>query len=364
MRAILINLRNTDWLIAGTAILLSVFGIVSLYSSSIGLEDFGNFQKQIVFLLIGIAIMFGVSLLDYRLLRNDPYFLFILWVIGVIALAGLFFFAPEIRGVKGWYKIGNLSVDPIEYMKVVLLILMAKYFSMRHIEMYRVRHILLSGIYFGIPVFLIFLQPDLGSASLLAILWVVLLLISGIKLRHFLLLLTIGAVVFSLGWGILMQDYQKNRIISFLEPELDPLGIGWSQAQSKIAIGNGGLFGQGIGEGTQTQYGFLSEPQTDFIFAAIGEEFGLVGVLILLVFFVLLLWRMFNIGLRAESNFPRLFVAGFATLIMLQFLVNVGMNIGLLPIIGLSLPFVSYGGSSLLAMYAALGIVLSIKKHS
>ncbi|MDP2637171.1 MAG: FtsW/RodA/SpoVE family cell cycle protein [bacterium] len=364
MKTLLLSFRNTDWMIAGTAILLSVFGIVSIYSSSIGLEDFGNFQKQIMFLIAGVVIMLGVSLFDYRLLRNDPYFLFILWVIGVFALLGLFFLAPEIRGVKGWYKIGDLSIDPIEYMKIVLLILMAKYFSMRHIEMYRVRHILLSGIYFGIPVLLMFLQPDLGSASLLAVLWVVLLLISGIKLRHFLLLVAIAAVVFSFGWGVLMQDYQKDRIISFLEPELDPLGIGWSQAQSKIAIGNGGLFGQGIGEGTQTQYGFLSEPQTDFIFAAIGEEFGLVGVIVLLVLFVFLVWRMFNIGLKAESNFPRLFVAGFATLLMLQFLVNVGMNIGLLPIIGLSLPFVSYGGSSLLVMYAGLGILLSIKRHS
>ena len=133
----------------------------------------------------------------------------------------------------------------------------------------------------------------------------------------------------------MLQDYQKGRIISFLEPELDPLGIGWSQAQSKIAIGNGGIFGQGFGQGTQTQYGFLSEPQTDFIFAATAEEFGLVGVLLLVVLFLLLLYKMFKIGLNAKSNFPRLFVAGFATLFILQFFVNIGMNLGLLPIIGL-----------------------------
>jgi len=394
MRAFFLHLRNIDWGIAGIAILLSVFGLVSLYSSSIGLEDFGNFQKQIVFLLMGIVLMLGISYFDWRLVRNDPYFLFILWIIGVIALAGLFILAPEIRGIKSWYKLGNISIDPIEYIKIVLLVLMAKYFSLRHIEMYRIRsidpieyikivllvlmakyfslrhiemyrirHILLSGLYFGIPILLIFLQPDLGSASLLAILWIVLLLVSGIKLRHFLVLLMIGAVVFSFGWGVLLQDYQKGRIISFLEPELDPLGIGWSQAQSKVAIGNGGMFGQGIGQGTQTQYGFLSEPQTDFIFAATAEEFGLLGVTLLLSLFIILLYRMFKIGIKAQSNFPRLFVAGFATLFIAQFFVNVGMNLGLLPIIGLSLPLVSYGGSSLLAMYAGLGVLLSIKTH-
>jgi len=360
MRAFLTHLHNIDWSIAGIAILLSIFGLISLYSSSIGLEDFGNFQKQLIFLFVGILLMLGISYFDWRLLRNDPYFLFILWIIGVFALIGLFVLAPEIRGVKSWYRIGNISIDPIEYVKIVLLVLMAKYFSTRHIEMYRVRHILLSGIYFGIPILLIFLQPDLGSAILLGILWVVLLLISGIKLRHFLTLLIIGTVLLSFGWGLVLQDYQKGRIISFLEPELDPLGIGWSQAQSKVAIGNGGILGQGIGQGTQTQYGFLSEPQTDFIFAAIAEEFGLLGVLVL---FLVLLYKMFKIGLSATSNFPRLFVAGFATLFILQFFVNIGMNLGLLPIIGLPLPLVSYGGSSLLALYVGLGILLSIKSH-
>ena len=333
MHAFFLHLRNIDLGIAIPAILLSMFGLISLYSSSIGLEDFGNFQKQIVFLLMGIVLMLGISYFDWRVVRNDPYFLFILWVIGVIALALLFVIAPEIRGVKSWYKIGNISIDPIEYIKIVLLVLMAKYFSLRHVEMYKIRHILLSGLYFGIPILLIFLQPDLGSASLLAILWIVLLLVFGIKLRHFLVLLMTGAVLFSFGWGVLLQDYQKGRIISFLEPELDPLGIGWSQAQSKVAIGNGGILGQGIGQGTQTQYGFLSEPQTDFIFAAIAEEFGLFGVTFLIFLFLILLYRMFKIGLSAQSNFPRLFVAGFATLLIAQFFVNVGMNLGLLPII-------------------------------
>tara|TARA_Y100000310_G_C20660882_1_gene804706 strand:+ start:1184 stop:2278 length:1095 start_codon:yes stop_codon:yes gene_type:complete len=364
MKAFIAHVKSLDWIMIGTALLLSLGGLLSLYSSSLGLGDFLNFQKQIIFLLIGIIFMLGISYFDYRILRNDPYFLLFLWFIGVLALAGLFFFAPEIRGVQSWYKIGRISIDPIEYMKIVLIVLMAKYFSMRHIEMYRIKHILLSGVYFGIPIFLIFFQPDLGAAALLGIMWIVLLLVSGIKLRHFMLLLITGVILFSFGWGLMLQDYQKNRIISFLEPELDPLGIGWSQLQSRVAIGNGGLLGQGLGQGSQTQYGFLSEPQTDFIFAAMGEEFGLVGIGILLFLFALLLWRVFKIGLQSQSNFPRLFVAGFATLLILQFFVNIGMNLGLLPIIGLSLPFLSYGGSSLIATYVALGVLQSIKTHS
>ena len=361
MRSILTHLKNLDWIIIGSAILLVGIGLLSLYSSSIGRGDFTNFYKQAVFLGIGIAIMLAVSFLNYRLFKNDPYFLLLLWGLGVLALIGLLVFGPEIRGVKAWYKIGAISIDPVEYMKIALLLLMAKYFSLRHVEMYRIKHILLSAIYFGVPFALVFFQPNLGSGGLLIILWLIILLVSGLKLRHFLAIMAIGVLLVSFAWMFVLHDYQKNRIISFLEPELDPLGIGWSQLQSKIAIGNGGIWGAGIGQGTQTQHGFLTEPHTDFIFSAIGEEFGLVGVVILFVLFFLLLWRVFKIGIMVESNFPRLFAIGFGALLVIQFAVNIGMNIGLLPIVGLPLPFVSYGGSSLLMLFFGLGILQSIK---
>jgi len=360
MHAMFIHIRKLDWIIVFTSIFLTGLGILSIYSSSLGRADFGNVQKQIIFLLIGIGLLFIISFFDYRLLRNDPYFILLLYIIGVIALAGLLLFAPEIRGVKGWYRIGSISIDPIEYMKLVLIILMAKYFSLRHIEVYRIRHIVLTGIYFFIPISLIAFQPDLGPVVILMLLWMVTLLLSGVKLRHFLILVLVGVILFSLGWSVFLLDHQKNRILSFLEPELDPLGIGWSQEQSRIAIGNGVLTGQGFGNGTQTQYGFLSEPQTDFIFAAIAEEFGLFGVTLLFILMGILLWRVLRIGYYATSNFSRLFAAGFAILLISQTFVNVGMNLGLLPIIGISLPFISYGGSSLIFTYIGLGILQSI----
>ncbi|MBU1015179.1 rod shape-determining protein RodA [Patescibacteria group bacterium] len=357
------HIRRLDWTLAGSALLLSGLGLVSLYSSSLGLGDFGNFQKQGIFLVVGVILMIVFSLVDWRLLKNDPFFIFFLYVFALVALGGLLIFAPEIRGVQGWYRIGGVSIDPVEYTKLILIIAMAKYFSFRHMEIYRIRHILVSGAYFGIPIGLIFLQPDLGSAILLAFLWGVLLIVAGIRLRHLLALLGIGVLLLAVGWTTMLQDYQKDRIFAFLEPELDPLGIGWNQMQAEIAIGNGGLWGRGIGGGTQTQYGFLPEPQTDFIFAAFAEEFGLVGIFLLVGLFLFFVRRVLRIGLAAHRNFPRLFAAGFATLLIAQFFVNIGMNLGFLPIIGLSLPLVSYGGSSLLMTYAALGILQSIRSH-
>ena len=363
MNPLILHIKKIDWIAIAVALSLTVIGLFSIYSSSVGSGDMSNFYKQGVFLAIGLGGMLMISFMDYRILRNDPYLIMFLYLVGLLALLGLFFFAPEIRGIRSWYRIGGVSIDPIEYIKPVLLILVAKYLSLRHAEMYRIRHIILTGIYFGIPGLLIFLQPDLGSAGLLVLMWVVILLVAGIKLRHFMVLLLIGTAIFGTGWTFLLQDYQKDRIIGFVAPELDPLGIGWSQLQSKIAIGNGGISGQGLMQGTQTQYGFLSEPHTDFIFAAIAEEMGLIGISVLIFLIALLLWRLIRIGLEAQHNFARLFAIGFISLLLAPFAINIGMNLGFLPIVGVSLPLVSYGGSSLIMTYIGLGIIQSIKTH-
>jgi len=363
MRAIFLHMKKLDWILIGSSVGLVGVGSLSLYSSSLARGDFSNLEKQAIFFAVGFFLMIIVSFFDYRLLRNDSYLLLLLYLIGIIALAGLLVFAPEIRGVRGWYRIGGISIDPIEYMKFVLIILMAKYFAFRHTEVYRIRHIFYTGIYFLIPVLLIAFQPDLGPVLVLTALWIVILLVAGIKVKHFIAIALIGLVIFGLSWSFFLLDHQKERVLSFLEPELDPLGIGWSQLQSKIAIGSGGLFGQGFGQGSQTQYGFLSEPQTDFIFSAIAEEFGTFGITIIFILLLILLWRILKIGITVQGNFARLVAAGFATLLIVQTFINVGMNLGLLPIIGLPLPLVSYGGSSLILTYIGLGFLLSIKTH-
>mgnify|MGYP001577880638 FL=1 len=357
------HLKRLDWPIIICSVLLIAIGLLSLYSSSYGQADFLNFKKQIVFALAGIALVFLVSLMDWQILRNQPYLITILYIIGCLSLAGLFFFAPEVRAVKGWYRIGPLSIDPVEFTKLVLVLLLAKYFSVRHVEVYRIRHILYSGLYILVPSILIFFQPNMGQVLIFVALWLVILLVSGVRMKAFFAIILILLLFLALGWSVILKDYQKERIASFILPQFEPLGAGWSKTQAKIAIGSGGLWGQGFMRGSQTQYGFLPEAQTDFIFSAIAEEFGFWGISVVFLLFLIMIWRIVKISIMSQTNFPRLFAVGFIILLFSQIFIHIGMNLGLLPIIGIPLPLVSYGGSNLILTCIGLGIVQSIKSH-
>ncbi|MBI4101532.1 MAG: FtsW/RodA/SpoVE family cell cycle protein [Candidatus Nealsonbacteria bacterium] len=359
------HFKRLDWLMIASIALIVAFGLLSIYSSSLGRGEFGNFKKQVVFVSFGLLLMFLISFFDWRALKDNPYLMLALYVICLLSLIGLFFFAPEIRGTKSWYKLGPVSLDPIEFTKLILIVILAKYFSARHIEMYRINHILFSGFYVFLPSVLVFFQPNIGSVLILLSIWLGTLVISGIKLRHFLLLVLCGLLIFGFSWQTALKDYQKARILSFVKPEAsDALAIGWNQRQAKIAVGSGGLLGQGIGKGSQTQYGFLPEPQTDFVFSAVAEETGLAGVLILFFLFAFLIWRMVRVALEANNNFARLFVSGLITVLISEIFINIGMNIGILPIIGIPLPLASYGGSGLIALFVGFGIIQSIKTNS
>lgn len=354
------HLKKLDWWLIGSAVLIALFGLVSIFSASIPKGDFFNFEKQLVFFIVGFVIMILISLLDYRSLRNNSSLILILYFICLLLLAGLFFFAPVIRGTRGWYKIGMLSFDPIEPTKLVLIILLAKYFSMRHVEMYKFRHIVLSGLYVFFPSLLIFLKPDLGGTMILVSMWLGILLISGIKIKHFLILFLCFVLVVSFAWMFVLKDYQKDRVISFIFP-YDPLGGSWSQTQAKIAIGSGKIIGEGPGSGSQIQYGFLPEPHTDFIISVIGEEWGFVGMLVFFLAYINMVWRTLKIAIDSNTNFPRLFAIGFAIVLIAQFVINIGMNLSILPVVGIYLPLVSYGGSGLIGTFIGLGILQSIK---
>jgi len=359
MNFLITHLKKLDWLMALAAVFLALIGLLSLYSSSIHSGDFGNFTKQAIFLGIGFCLMLALSFFDWRIFRESSAFILILYFLSVAALVGLFFFGSMNRGVRTWYDFGSFTFDPIELLKPVLVILLAKYFSSRHVAMYQLRHTLLSGFYVALPAALIFLQPNLGPCLVIFSLWMGMLIISGIKMRHLLLVFLTFLIVFAAGWMFFLKDYQKERVMSFFVP-YDPLGVSWSQNQSKIAVGTGGLFGKGMGQGSQTQYGFLSEPQTDFIFAAISEEFGLFAIVIVMALMFLLVARATRAALRARDNFSRLFGAGFAVLLVAEAVIHIGVNIGFLPIIGLPLPLVSYGGSNLIATFALLGLIQGI----
>jgi rod shape determining protein RodA len=363
MNQILIHLKKLDWLIILCVIFLISIGLLSIYSSS--KEDFLNFKKQLFFSFVGFFLMILISFFDWRPLKENPYLILFFYFLCLISLVSLLFFAPEIRGVRSWYNIGPVSIDPTEFTKIVLLLVLAKYFSMRHVEMYRITHILISGLYVLIPSILISLQPDLGSVLVLVALWIGVLIISGIRIWHFFLLLLLAIFLFAIGWNTFLKEYQKERILSFLFPHLsDPLKVGWSQNQSKIAIGSGGVWGKGINKGSQVQLGFLPEPQTDFIFAAISEEMGFIGISFFFFIFSILIWRIFRISISAKSNFARIFSLGYAFLLVSQAFIHIGTNVGILPITGLTLPFLSYGGSNLLANFIGLGIIQSIKVHT
>jgi rod shape determining protein RodA len=348
-----------DWTLIVVSSLLVIIGLVSIYSSSD--TDFSNLYKQGGFFVFSLLCMFLVSFIDNRTIRENPSIILTLYFLCILALIGVFFFATEIRGIKSWYNIGIFSFNPIELTKIVLILILAKYFSKRHVELYKIKHIILSGIYAFIPSVLIFMQPEFGSVLIIVIIWVGVLLVSGIRIRDFILLCLAFLVVFAGLWSFMLKDYQRQRVLNFIAPQSDPLGEGWSQNQAMISIGSGGLIGKGINNGSQTQYGFLPEPQTDFIFSAIGEEMGLLGLSAIFALFGLLYWRILKIALNANSNFTRLFATGLALSIFIQMVINIGMNVGLLPVIGIPLPMISYGGSNLLFTFIALGLLQNMK---
>ena len=354
------HLKKLDWGIIISSVLLVCFGLGAIYSASVAKDNFLNLEKQAIFFVIGFLLMIAISFIDYRMLKNNSYLILILYGLCLALLLGLQFFAPVIRGTKGWYKMGLLSLDPIEPTKIILVILLAKYFSMRHVEMYKFRHIIFSGLYVFLPAVLVFIKPDLGGTMIFVLIWLGLLFVSGIRINHFLILLVCFILVASLSWNFLLEDYQRGRVLSFIFPQ-DVLGGSWSQEQSKIAIGSGKIFGQGLAKGSQVQYGFLPESHTDFIFSVIAHEWGMIGVLSLFVLYGFLIWRVLKIAIDSQYNFPRLFASGIAIILIVQFFINIGMNISLLPVVGIYLPFISYGGSGLIFNFIALGILQSIK---
>lgn len=359
-------LKKLDWVLIGAIVLLIVIGLLSIASASQARTGvFTNFKKQLLFVAVGLILLGVFCFTDYRFFRNYSAVVLALYISSVFLLVLLLVLGSEIRGVVSWFQfespIGKLGFEPVETMKFVLIIILAKYFSSRHVDFGLMRHIIISGFYVLIPIVLVLLQPDLGSAALLLIIWVGIMLVSGIKARHLLALFLIFAVIAGFSWIFFLKDYQRARILTFFEPQKDPLGQGYNVLQSIIAIGSGGFWGKGLGHGSQSQLNFLPEQHTDFIWATIAEEWGFFGVAFVLILWGIIFWRLFIIAIGATTNFARLFVFGFMLLLLAQITINIGMNMGFFPVTGISLPILSYGGSNLLATLIAFGIVQNIK---
>ncbi|OWK27109.1 MAG: hypothetical protein US76_00600 [Parcubacteria group bacterium GW2011_GWA2_38_13b] len=353
--------RKFDWLLFSAVILLFAIGLFTVYSVDTSLDFF---KKQLIWGGIGIIMFFLTGFIDYRIFKNHSFTVIFLYIVIVILLIFLLLVNFKIRGAASWFRIVNFNFQPAEFAKLILVFLLAKYFSVRHIEMYKIKHIIISGIYVGIPGFLIFAQPDFGMATVLFILWFGIIMITGIKPYHFGIISGSGAIAAAIGWFFVLKDYQKARILFYLKPDIDPLGHGYNLIQSLASIGSAGFWGKGLGHGSQARFGFLPEAHTDFIFASFVEEWGGLGAIFLVLLLIFILYRMIKIFLSSSNNFARLCVTGICLIMFSQIIINVGMNIGFFPITGLTFPFLSYGGSSLLASFMAMGFLENIKVYS
>jgi rod shape determining protein RodA len=343
----------------GAAVTLVLFGLVTMNSFST--ENY-YFEKQVIWLFVSVAVFFGASFVDWSFLKRTQV-LVTLFGILLATLGSLFLVARTIKGAQSWFDLGLFSFQPTDFAKVLLILILAKYFSRRHIEIANIRHIIVSGIYAFILFALVALQPDFGGAVIIACVWLGMVLVSGLSKKHLAILFSCAAIVFALLWNFGFKDYQKNRILTFIHPLTDIQGAGYNAYQSTIAVGSGELFGKGIGYGTQSKLKFLPEYQTDFVFAAFAEEWGFVGVVIFFGVFGVLVWRVVANARRGATNFEILYGLGLSVLFMSHFLINVGMNMGLLPVTGITLPFVSYGGSHLVTTFFALGILQSQRRY-
>lgn len=358
-------LRNLFWQrldLPLLAALLPLLGAGLLTMSAFTSESY-FFQRQLIWIAISLIVFLFFSLVDWRFLRRSGVLVSIFFI-SCLVLLSLGVLGATIKGAQSWFQVGGVSLQPADFMKLVLILLLAKYFSRRHIEIAHFRHILVSGVYALIPFVLILLQPDFGSAIVFFFIWLGLVMFSGISKKHLLAVFTVAVLSVVFLWLFVFAPYQKARIMAFIHPLADIRGAGYSSFQSTIAIGSGQLLGKGVGYGTQSRLRFLPEYQTDFIFAAFAEEWGFFGVLLLFLLFGIVIWRILKIAMLGETNFETLFGVGLAIFFMSHFVINVGMNLGLLPVTGLTLPFVSYGGSHLLAEFAGLGILMGMRAYN
>lgn len=349
-------LKRLDWKLNIAIGFLLLASLASLLSAKPDL-----FWKQVLWIAAGgLLVLFFVKF-DWRSFINYKGIILGIYSLSIFFLVLTLVIAPRVRGARSWIPLGPFQFQTSDFAALALIIALASFFRGKHKSIARVSTLIQSFAYFVIPAFLILLQPDMGSMLLLLGIWIGFILISGVKWRHFLILLLLFAIVGAMGWTFVFKDYQKERIVGVFTPSKDVLGINYNVIQSKIAIGSSGIFGKGFKQGTQVQLGFLPEAQTDFIFSAIIEEWGLISGFLLIGAFAFIIFRISRIGLEEGSNFNKFICLGSAIYFCINFIFNTGSNIGFLPVIGVPYPFLSYGGSHLLTEMILLGMIQSIK---
>ena len=349
----------SDWTLLFPATTLSLLGILTMSTFGQG-ESLA--PRQFLWLLIATGVYLALSTLDMRFVRRTSVVM-ALYMVAFVLLTLLLVLAHPVMGARAWFTFGPISFQPADFAKLAIIVLLSKYLSRRHVEIGNYRHILVSGAYALTFTLLILVEPDMGNAIIFCALWLGMMLVSGISKKHLAVLGIISIVISSALWFEGLKPYQRARIISFVNPASDIRGTGYNAYQAKIAVGSGELFGKGIGYGTQSKLRFLPQYQTDFIFAAFAEEWGFVGVALLLTVYALLFARLAQIARAAATNFDAFFTLGVLILFAAHVAIHVGISLGLLPVTGTTIPFMSSGGSHLVLEFALLGIVTSLARH-
>jgi len=353
--------RHFDYLLLVLAAALVAYGAVLIYSASLNAYPHASLghpvTKQVIFAVLGVAIMAGVAWLDYRVFGQMALGLYILAVVMLAAVLGV---GDSAYGSTRWFSFAGQQIQASEIAKLFVIVTLARYLADRQTQMHDIRVFLISLALAALPAGLVLIEPDMGTAIVFGAIWVGMVLVAGAPVRYVATLLGLAVSLVPFGMLAVMGDYQRERFATWIDPNSDPLGGGFNILQSEIGVGSGGIFGKGLTHGTQTQLDFLQTSTTDYIFSVLGEELGLAGALLLFALFALLLFRGIRTARLAQDPFGRLVATGIVVMILFQVFINVAVNIRLLPVTGIPLPFVSQGGSSLIMLFAALGLLEGI----
>lgn len=363
-------MKNSNLKILVMAILIAAIGIVSIYSSTYQREGSSwqlIYKRQLFWVILGIVLYLIISNFNYRRLWEVTYFLY---VCALILLLLVFILGVVRLGAQRWLKVAGFNFQPSEIVKLIIIIFLARYFSRKSVNNVSLlvarsgifRALILPFLFVVLPIGFIVEQPDLGSASLILFIFITILYLGNVRLSYIFIFLAIISLALPILWQFL-RDYQKERLLVFLNPNIDPLGAGYTVIQSKIAVGSSGFFGKGWLAGTQSHLRFLPESHTDFIFASFSEEWGLLGTGILLFLYYLLIREGIRIAQGTQDYFGRLLALGISLMLGIQIFINIAMNIGLMPVVGLPLPLMSYGGSHVVVTFIGLGILANIDKR-
>lgn len=354
-----LSFRDFDWTLLGFVLIICAFGVTEIYSATFATKFAGAHIRQIYWIIGGLAGMFLIGLIDYQILLDNVHWM---WIASIFALLVVAVFGAKIMGARRWISLpGGQHFQPSEWIKLVLILAMAKFFSELESRDLSISDIAKAAAIVLIPMLLVLRQPDLGTALTYVPILVVALFLGGIRFRYAaVIVVLLGLAVIPI-WKFGLKPYQRARLSSFSEPEVDPRGTGYQIQQSLIAVGSGGIWGKGTAKGTQTQGLFLPVPHTDFIFAAFSEEHGFVGAMVLLLLYFMVLMRLIQNAQTAPDRAGAFVIMGVVAVLLFHILVNVGMVVGFMPVTGIPLPLMSSGGSSVLFTFLALGIVMNIR---